>query len=167
MSATSVEPVAPWGSTLRASSVSRSTTTTYCCPRAPSRMTMKRSSSDTSSTRISSPSASGSSRPVAGSARKQRVGTPSAAPGKVTTKRCPLRVHGPSSACVVASPAIRRASLPSGRTTHTAVRTPPSVATSQVSQPLSAAHRTETTGSSESLTCRATGRGPSSTTSLM
>jgi hypothetical protein len=50
----------------------------------------------------------------------QRVGEvgagrlPRAAPGKVTTKRWPLRVHGPSSTCVSASPAMRRASDPSG-----------------------------------------------------
>ena len=33
----SVEPVAPWGSALKSSSISRSTTDTNCCPRSPSR----------------------------------------------------------------------------------------------------------------------------------
>ena len=165
MSPTSVEPVAPCESALKSSSISRSMTDTYCCPRSPSLSTRNRSSSEMSRTWMRCPSASGSSRPVSGSARYDRVGCPLLSPGKVTTKRCPLRVHGPSSTWVWASPAMRRASEPSGRTTHTCVRTPPSVATAQVSQPLSAAQRTATTGSSESSMCRAGGGGPSSTTS--
>src|SRR3954454_6362460 len=143
------EPSAGYGSRGWSWSALRSTTTQNCLPRWPSLMITYSSSEDRSSTLIRSPTASSVSSPVAGSARWQTLGSPASSLGSTTTTRCPLRVHGPSSACCSREPAIRRASLPPGRPTQTWVRTPPSVATQQASQAPSADQLTETTGSSD------------------
>ena len=65
----------------------------------------------------------------------------------VTTTWRPCRANGPSSAWWASSPAILRRPLPSGRTTHTSVRTPPLDATAQASHSPSADQCTATTGS--------------------